>query len=154
MEVTISWFPLADSSLDYSDSFSISVSFEQDCAAHFNSWFLWSFLSGIINLIKNQWFQVWILLLYGFLFLLYNDTWFYSLLLLGSNSVSIHYYLVLFSSYLVHFTLSTKLWWLCAAIFIKPTIKKTKQNNTEQKNLYDKIWLKHWIKKIKKKKGK
>ena len=32
-----------------------------------------------------------------------------------------------------------KSWWFYAVIFIKPTIKKTKRNNTEQKNPYYKV---------------
>ena len=54
---------------------------------------------------------------------------FYSLLPLGSCSV-------LLGSYSIHITLCMKLWWFCALIFIKPTIKNTKRNNTKQKNPY------------------
>ena len=64
---------------------------------------------------------------------------FYSLLLLGSNLFPTLCFSVVLGSYSVHIILCTKLCWFCAFIFIKPTIKKTKRNNTEQKNPYYKI---------------
>ena len=145
--MAISWFSFADSSFDSSDGLNflkMLTSFEQDCAARFNFRF---FLSGIITLIKNfnlyrakttSW-QLYILSFFTsreqmkILYLLYSGICFLFLFLLGSNSVPTRCYSALLGSYLVHIILCTKLGWFCAVIFIKPTIKKPKQNNTEQK---------------------
>ena len=166
------WFS-PDSSFDSSDGFEflkISVSFEQDCVARFNSRFLSSLLPSIITLFKN--FKlclakntvlaaIYLILLhtraqrktltyiikygkYIFFFLLFNDTrsgscfymvvCFYFIVVLG------FYYLFLlgtfrFCSVPTRFMLYyVRNFDFCAVIFITPTIKKTKQNNTEQKN--------------------